>query len=186
MKESYTPQELSNPNAFIDAVMKRDASKWSPLVRGHLGPRANSVEHEDLLLRFYVKVYYKADRILELPPEFIDEYLAKMLHNLLNDFWRKRKRELKVDQLMEYANELQDNNQVDTISHEELFHHITNFLKRVLSVSEYEVMCLVLQDYKEQEIADLLDVPLNTVATRKSRARLKIKNNGGKFRDLVF
>lgn len=175
---AYTPEELSDERIFIAAVMRRGAVKWTPLIRRLIRPVGSLVECDELSNLFYAKVYEKAELICNRPPEFIDDYLAMMLINLVKDF-AKTRHGFRTDNhvSVESCADQQQTSDEPFFIHDELIQKTLDFLKLCLTNKEYEVMELVIYEYKEAEIAEKLQLPVNTVSTLKRRARSKLRDH---------
>jgi RNA polymerase sigma-70 factor (ECF subfamily) len=119
---------------------------------------------EDILHDTFIKIETccKQDRSCDSPKS----YLFQVADNTIADHYRKAKKNVTIPK---------DDNNVDENFNEELLHCLTPFLKQ-LPVKYLEALVLAdIQQKKQQEVADLLNISLSGAKSRIQRAREKLK-----------
>ena len=115
---------------------------------------------QDVLIQLY-----KTDTAFE-SDDHLKHWLIRVTVNRCKNIFRSPWR--KVEDIADYENSLT----FEAPEHRELFDAVMALDKRY----RLPVLLYYYEGYSTPEIAELLGVPLNTVTTRLSRARAKLKN----------
>lgn len=117
---------------------------------------------------------YKSIKKLNKPENF-KKWIIKILINKCNNIYLQKKNNyISFEDVSE--NLIQEENDYNNLEMEDVLNYLTDEEKIIITL-------YYLEDYKSKEIAWLLDMNENTVKTKISRAKLKLKNKlkGGSF-----
>lgn len=117
---------------------------------------------------------YKSIKNLNKPENF-KKWIIKILINKCNNICLQKKNNyISFEDVSE--NLIQEENDYNNLEMEDVLNYLTDEEKIIITL-------YYLEDYKSKEIAWLLDMNENTVKTKISRAKLKLKNKlkGGSF-----
>lgn len=117
---------------------------------------------------------YKSIKKLNKPENF-KKWIIKILINKCNNIYLQKKNNyISFEDVSE--NLIQEENDYNNLEMEDVLNYLTDEEKIIITL-------YYLEDYKSKEIAWLLDMNENTIKTKISRAKLKLKNKlkGGSF-----
>ena len=123
---------------------------------------------EDVVQEVFISFWYKKDDFDNL--NAVKSYLYKSVRNkclnaIRDSLVQQKQNEGKLESEIQFEN---------YVIEEETFNQLYNEIKNLPAASQ-EIMLLALNGLKNQEIADELDISLNTVKTQKKIAYAKLK-----------
>ena len=133
-------------------------------------------DEEDILdaIQDTIVSSYKSIKKLTNPEKF-KKWVIKILINKCNDIYLQRKEmSIPFDEVSE--NLIQSENDYNNLEMEDILKYLTEEEKMIITL-------YYLEDYKSKEISWILDMNENTVKTKISRAKSKLKQKleGGNF-----
>lgn len=168
----------------IRSAQAGDQRAFQRLVEQHADPVRRVVismlgegpEAEDVAQEVFVRLYRSLDKFAGTAQ--LSTYLHRVAINLSLDTLKKQKRrrrwQLPFGQKAEQAaNELADPDV--QVEREELKEGIRKALLQLKPESRVVITLRLIQGYSVQETADILDIPVGTVASRLSRAQQKLQ-----------
>lgn len=173
MQWTFNIESFSQAEEFVVAAKAHHAT-FAFHLYGAFKPRDNSVVDE-VLQRFYIKLWKKFDRIKKAAPDKTLSFLLKMLRNEYIDYLRSEKNGNRAE-----LEEIEPQQASVGLYHAcpgEAHEDILLQLKRILKPKYYEVMRLQLEGFGYQEIAEIMDMPIGTVGTIISRAKEKLRDH---------
>ncbi|EOC99488.1 RNA polymerase sigma factor [Caldisalinibacter kiritimatiensis] len=143
----------------------------------------NKQEAEELTQDVFQKVYKQIEKN-NISENKIKAYLYTSARNTVYDTWRKRKRQPNVIML----EELKENGLEPSAKKESIEDNIlVEKALEQLSETERKILKLrIIEGYKIDEVADMLDKPIGTIKSMQYRALKKLKNRlveGGYFNE---
>lgn len=146
-------------------VLEQTINKYADMVYRilfcHLGNKADS---DDAFKDVFIKLY-KCNKEFE-SDEHLKAYLIKMTANVANDYHRKNfwRNKIELQDIYQTVSDCDDDNYevMDAIL------HLPNKYKNVIYMYYFE-------EYKANEIAGILNIPVNTVYSLLKRGKEKLK-----------
>lgn len=130
----------------------------------------NKSDVADIVQEVFIKVYKNIEKYDDSKP--FKPWIYKILINECNTFFAKRNRFnnlfTRIRDSINYTNVYQD---TDVFEYKELYDVIDSLKK----IHKIPIVLKYLQGMKEREIADILDININTIKSRLFKARMKIK-----------
>ncbi len=163
MEEEVILAQKGNKQAFSDLIdyVKMDLYKIA---------RSRLHNEEDILdvIQETIICAYKFIRKIDKPENF-KKWIIKILINKCNDTYKKKKiNKISLDDVEEIYS-------VNMVEFENL--EIDDILKNLNDDEKLIITLYYLEDYTSKEISKLLKVNENTIKTKISRAKNKIKNS---------
>ena len=175
---------MSRDNAIIEKILNGDQEGlnelkseygllYKTIMKEILHDNEDVLECEnDLLFSMWKKIHDDSDL-----PRNLKAYVVRTARNKAIDIYRKRKRRIQTDVIDKYDEVSSNNNVEDSITSEKMRLSVISFLKksprddRVLYTLRF-IRCMNID-----QIAELLGENYNTVASRISRLREKLKRH---------
>lgn len=124
---------------------------------------------KDVLQDVYIKIHLKSGTFRKGYLSHQDAYLYKMVTNQVKDARRSEQLRDRMSQMI--GEDLANGRTEQRLSMEEMRENIYKLLDLAVKPPFLECLRLFVDGYKYQEIADKLDLTINTVSSRLSRAR---------------
>ena len=181
------------PKVLLERCRNGDELAWEVLVRQHQGRICSMAygyvgdqdEALDLAQEIFVRVYNSLDTCLD--PDRFQYWLTRICRNACVDHLRRRKvrpprQDIPADEMIALRDDrpTPEDDWVRSSRKKLVFRAM-----QMLSDINREIILLKdIQDLPLEEIADMLDVPVGTIKSRSSRARLELAKvitdmNGG-------
>lgn len=136
----------------------------------HCGPN-------DLLIEFYILVYYKFEQVRAGYEKFGLSYLRTIIRRTLINEWKKMGSRKRREELFMQARP--EHTTLFKMSADDFQDQFFEIMKDLLTKEQYAVMDLYLQGYAYKEISAKLKVPIGTVGTRIKKSRQIIADHFG-------
>lgn len=136
----------------------------------------NNGDAEDLVQEVFIKVF-KNRKVID-PEAGFKSWLYKIATNTVYDWWRKRKTRPETVPLEDYTelpetfSQDESYNIVEDIERQE---DIEKALERLKPNSKTVILLYYFREFTYEEIAKILNLPLNTIKTHLYRAKKELK-----------
>lgn len=150
--------------------------RWEKPIFGHVWRLVGQREDaQDLTQETFVKAFKNRGRID--PRKNISAWLYKIATNTVYDWWRRKKRRPEI-LLGDSADSLVETNGADkTYESIEVAQDLEKALSRLKPLHQTVIWLFYRQEFTYEEMADILDLPLNSVKTllRRAKANFRIR-----------
>lgn len=155
-----------NKNLYAE-IIKRYQSK---LLRYALYLTGDEHESADVVQEAFIKAYINLNGF-DVKKKF-SSWIYRIVHNEAINFINKQKKQIKIDENFDFDSgiDLEDN----TIR-KELTEHARACLDQMPVIYKEPLELYFLEEKNYEEISDILMVPINTVGTRISRAKILMR-----------
>ncbi len=127
---------------------------------------------DDLFQEIFLKIHLAADKYQSSLA--LDPWVFAVANNTIRSFFRR----LKVRQIVQSRDDLEDYRQNDNSGDELDARETASWLEKEIAKlpePQREVICLCgVKDLSQQDVAEILSMPINTVKTNLSRARASL------------
>ncbi len=177
------PKAIMDLTGLLNRCRQGDELAWEVLVRQHQGRicaiaygyLGDQDEAFDLAQEIFVRIYQRLDTCED--PEKFQSWLTRIARNACIDHLRRLKarpprQDIPADEMHNLAGNMGDPEQ-DWVSN----NRKKLVFRALQELSEINREIILLKDIQElslEEVADLLDVPVGTVKSRSSRARIEL------------
>ena len=150
-------------NAFARLVNKYHGSVF----RQAYAMLGNKAEAEDVTQETFIKVFYSLEK---LDSEYaFTSWVTRITHNMCYDYLKKKKKMTSLEQ-----NAKVEQREL-SIERSQMRLHIREAMQTLSNKHREVIVFRDIQGYTYQEIAGFLQIPVGTVKSRISFARLKLK-----------
>jgi len=129
---------------------------------------------DDLMQEFYHNVLAKGQQVYDGYQSHGLNSLMRILHYDIHDMERKRKSIARVQEV--FAHAIDSKVDVNYFAYQICSEKFMQYMEQALNPQEQAVMKLFVEGYKHREIADLLNMNINTVSGNVRRAKKKLKD----------
>jgi RNA polymerase sigma-70 factor (ECF subfamily) len=176
-------KEVMDPRDLLNRCQNGDELAWEVLVRQHQG-RVCSIafgyvgdqdEARDLAQEIFVRVYQSLDSCED--PDRFQYWLTRIARNACIDHLRRRKaRPPRQDIPAEDLTSLSDGRPTpeDDWVRSSRKRLVYSALQKLSEINREIILLKDIQDMPLDEIAEMLDLPVGTVKSRSSRARVEL------------
>lgn len=173
MCEDFATHDYAARDEFFKREVASRHPFWELYLIGKMKPLRDPQLVSDILQEFYLRVLKNWQLIPKDNEASMKASLYTILFNELCNHYRRGKAKPQSDDL-KVATELPG--EAFDPAAQQMVEHVRTLMQAHLSDEDQHIMHLrVEQEYTYQEIADLMDMPIDTVSTRIHRARKLLK-----------
>ncbi|MEZ5038513.1 MAG: RNA polymerase sigma factor [Saprospiraceae bacterium] len=169
-----TPDNNSQRDKFVVEVKEKHHKALLLYAMGTCHRfRLDPVEVDDLVQDLYIELMIKWPASQVGYEEKGLGFLCKIVSFDAKDLLRRKKSERRREEL--YSLSFPEKVNIHYFRLKALTADFYQQMKQILKVIEYEIMMQYMEGYAYQEIAEILDIPRNTVGTKIRRAKKRLK-----------
>lgn len=173
MREEFTAADFAARDAFFKEKVAHRHALWELYLYGKMKPVRDPQVVADVLQEFYLRVLKNWLQIPQDSDAAIQANLFTILRNELFNHYRRNQAKPQTDEL-NLANALPG--EAFDPDARQMLEYVQALIRKHLSEEDQQIMQLrVVDDRSYQEIAEMMNMPIDTVSTRIHRARKMLK-----------